>query len=631
VSAAPGPSAAGRAARPSLDGFVVVDKPEGWTSHDVVARARRLLAERRIGHAGTLDPDATGVLVLGVGRATRLMRFATSLAKSYVGEVVLGTATTTLDASGETTATFDMSGVELEDVRAAASTLTGRIAQVPPMVSAVQIGGRRLHELAREGIEVDRPARTVEVYRFDVEPTDEAGVFRVEVDCSSGTYVRVLAADLGAALGGAAHLRALRRTAVGPFHIGDAVPLDALDRADVGPARGLVAHLAQVTAGGELQAWVRHGKVLERRILGVSGDGPWAVLDEGGELLAVYEPREGDRAKPVVVLAPPAVAVAQAPGGPPGVGDAPRRRVASARVEQEQPTLGATSRVAVTVGSYDGVHLGHRRLLAEARRFADAAGLSLVAVTFDRHPAAILRPAHVPRLLTALDHKVELLRSAGVDDVVVLAFDEARAAESPEDFVTEVLLGELGARLVVAGANFRFGHGHRGDIELLRSMGESLGFEARGVDLMREGAGGETVSSSHIRRLVAEGALAEAAGLLGRPHEVRGAVRRPPGPGDLVLAVPAELLLPPAGEYAATVGPPGEDAAAVAATVVVPDSPPAAGTEVLLELRPASAGSGPSPDGAGAGRLAVRFLAGEAAGSPGRVDVGASVPGGGDR
>ncbi|HUZ21703.1 MAG TPA: tRNA pseudouridine(55) synthase TruB [Acidimicrobiales bacterium] len=310
---APGASAGGRAGRPALDGYVVVDKPEGWTSHDAVARARRLLAERRVGHAGTLDPDATGVLVLGVGRATRLMRFVTPLTKSYVAEIVLGTATTTLDASGETTATFDMSGVGLEEVRAAAATLTGRIAQVPPMVSAVKIGGRRLHELARAGIEVDRPARTVDVHRFDVGPTATAGVYRVEVDCSSGTYVRVLAADLGVLLGGGAHLRALRRTAVGPFRVGDAVSLAALDRADVAPAVGLVVHLAQVSAGDELAEWVRHGKVLERRVLGVSGDGPWAVLDEGGGLLAVYEPREGDRVKPVVVLAPLA---GTAPEGP---------------------------------------------------------------------------------------------------------------------------------------------------------------------------------------------------------------------------------------------------------------------------------------------------------------------------
>ncbi|MGH9304324.1 MAG: tRNA pseudouridine(55) synthase TruB, partial [Acidimicrobiales bacterium] len=146
-----------------LDGGLIVDKPAGWTSHDVVARARRVLGTRRVGHGGTLDPDATGVLVLGVGRGTRLLRFASCLDKLYVGEVLLGTATTTLDASGEVTGRSDMSAVTLDDARRAALSLTGRLDQVPPMVSAVKIAGRRLHELARQGIEVDRPPRPVEV------------------------------------------------------------------------------------------------------------------------------------------------------------------------------------------------------------------------------------------------------------------------------------------------------------------------------------------------------------------------------------------------------------------------------------------------------------------------------------
>ncbi len=289
-----------------LDGFVVVDKPVGMTSHDVVARCRRLLGQPKAGHAGTLDPDATGVLVVGLGRATRLLRFATGLAKSYVGEVVLGSATSTLDAGGVVVATYDMSGVTEDDVRAAAAGLTGRILQVPPMVSAVKIGGRRLHEIAREGGEVERSPRPVEVARFDVTPAGEPGIFAVTVDCSSGTYVRSLADDLGAALGGGAHLRRLRRTAVGSLSVSDAVPLDDLSRADVRPASGLVAHLAAVTVGDELVAQIAHGKVLDRRELGATGEGPWTISSDDGELLAVYEPWADERAKPTVVLVSPA-------------------------------------------------------------------------------------------------------------------------------------------------------------------------------------------------------------------------------------------------------------------------------------------------------------------------------------
>jgi tRNA pseudouridine55 synthase len=269
---------------------VVVDKPAGCTSHDVVSRCRRIFGQRRVGHAGTLDPGATGVLLVGLGRATRLLRFLSPLRKSYVGEVVLGVETSTLDDAGDVVATYDMSTVGLDDVRDAATAFVGDILQVPPMVSAVSVGGRRLHELARAGVEVEREARPVTVHRFEVVDAAEPGVFRVEVDCSSGTYVRSLAADLGSALGGGAHLRRLRRTAVGPFTVERARPLAGLGPDDVLPPVAAVAHLPAVSADPEA---VRVGKVLD---VDWDGDGPWAVVDGAGELvvngrtLAVSEP-----------------------------------------------------------------------------------------------------------------------------------------------------------------------------------------------------------------------------------------------------------------------------------------------------------------------------------------------------
>lgn len=285
------------------DGVAVIDKAAGWTSHDVVAKARGVLGTRKVGHSGTLDPDATGVLVLGVGRATRLLRFLTELPKSYDAKIVLGTETDTLDASGVVTARHEMAGVTESQVRAAASALTGAILQVPPMVSAVKVGGRRLHELARAGIEVERQARPVTVHRFEVEPVNgRPGEWRALVDCSSGTYVRVLAADLGRALGGGAHLRELRRTAVGGFGVDGARPVES---PVLLPMAAAVGHLEGVRVDDAAAALVRHGRVLDRRSLGiVDGDstGPWAVHDSGGELLAVYEPFR-DGAKPAVVVA----------------------------------------------------------------------------------------------------------------------------------------------------------------------------------------------------------------------------------------------------------------------------------------------------------------------------------------
>lgn len=285
----------------SIDGVAVVDKPAGCTSHDVVGRCRRIFGQRKVGHGGTLDPDATGVLLVGLGRATRLLRFLAPLPKSYVAEVVLGSATSTLDDSGEVLATYDMAGVGLDDIRAAAAAFMGDIDQIPPMVSAVSVGGRRLHELARAGIEVERAARPVTVYRLDVAEGSEPGVYRIDVDCSSGTYVRSLAADLGAALGGGAHLRRLRRTAVGAFTVDEATPLDDLGPDHVLPPAVAVRHLPAVSADAMTAEAVSYGKVLD---VDWPGNGPWAVLDSAGALLAVYERTPDGRTKPSVVVAP---------------------------------------------------------------------------------------------------------------------------------------------------------------------------------------------------------------------------------------------------------------------------------------------------------------------------------------
>jgi tRNA pseudouridine55 synthase len=285
-----------------VNGLVVVDKEAGWTSHDVVARCRRIFGQKRVGHAGTLDPDATGVLLVGLGRTTRLMRFLTALPKTYEAEVVLGTATSTLDASGEVTGTWDMEDVSLAAVREAAAGLTGDIEQVPPMVSAVKVDGRRLHALAREGIEVERSARPVTVYRYDVAPGLAPGIFRIEVVCSSGTYVRVLAADLGEALGGGAHLRNLRRTRIGSFATEDARLVDELTPAVVLTPAQAMRDLDQVVVPIDAQKLVARGLPLDRVPLGVAGNGPWGLVDDAHHLLAVYEATETDRIKPAVVI-----------------------------------------------------------------------------------------------------------------------------------------------------------------------------------------------------------------------------------------------------------------------------------------------------------------------------------------
>lgn len=298
-----------RAAEPDGPiGFVVIDKPSGWTSHDVVAKCRGILGTRKVGHSGTLDPMATGVLVLGVGRGTKLLAFLSGLPKTYEAAIRFGVETDSLDADGVITATHDMGPPKLAEVRAAAAALTGDLHQVPPMVSAKKVDGVRLHELARRGEVVERAAVPVRVDRFDVRPTDDPMVFTAVVECSAGTYVRVLAADLGHALGGGAHLVGLRRTAVGPFTLDDAATLEQLSQdaaSFVIPATAITRVTGSIEVDAATAVDIGHGKVLERARLGLGGDdpGPWALLGGPvGPLLAVYAAHRGTTVKPAFVM-----------------------------------------------------------------------------------------------------------------------------------------------------------------------------------------------------------------------------------------------------------------------------------------------------------------------------------------
>jgi riboflavin kinase/FMN adenylyltransferase len=262
---------------------------------------------------------------------------------------------------------------------------------------------------------------------------------------------------------------------------------------------------------------------------------------------------------------------------------------------------GGAGRLVATVGTFDGVHVGHQRLIDETRRQAVAAGLRSVAVTFDRHPLTVVRPEAAPRLLTGLEHKLELLRARGVD-VVVLAFDAARAAQSAEDFVESVLVDELGVAAVVVGSSFRFGHRHRGNVALLETVGARLGFSVTSIELVTDDEVHTVVSSSLIRSLVEGARLDEARRLLGRDHEVRGEV----GAGPARVAIPAELVVPPAGEYRAA----WSTAASTGTGIVrVPAAPRAGPTVLELHRDAASAGDGARDELAEGEPIAVRFAA----------------------
>jgi len=282
-------------------GLVVVDKPAGLTSHDVVARVRRLAGTRKVGHAGTLDPMATGVLVVGVNRATRLLGHLMLTEKAYDATVRLGVATTTDDAEGEVVSTSSTADLDEAAVPAALAGFVGDIEQVPTAVSAIKVDGKRAYQRVRDGEDVQLTARPVTVHELVVHDVARAGDHldvTISVRCSSGTYIRAIARDLGARLGVGGHLTALRRTAVGPYDLAAARTLDQLGEELVLMPIAEAAHRAFPSRElDEAQAaGVRVGRSLD---LGV--DGLTAVFDPEGEFLALYEPR-GGTAKPVAVF-----------------------------------------------------------------------------------------------------------------------------------------------------------------------------------------------------------------------------------------------------------------------------------------------------------------------------------------
>lgn len=286
-------------------GFLVVDKPGGMTSNQVVGVVKRATGTKKVGHAGTLDPMATGAMVLAVGNVTRLIKYVQDQPKEYLATALFGVATDTLDADGAVL-TREPMNIASQDVEALVPRFTGTISQIPPMVSALKKEGRRLYELAREGEVVERDARAVEIHELEIMSVGAPPYPEVEfrVVCGKGTYVRSLADDMASVLGGSAHLTALRRTRIGSHRASNGVTIEDMQNWEdyfLTPAQG-VADLPAVHVDRETAEGVRNGvRFVAGPIVSGPQDEPYRVLDPEGELIAVYR-RTGDRAEPDVVL-----------------------------------------------------------------------------------------------------------------------------------------------------------------------------------------------------------------------------------------------------------------------------------------------------------------------------------------
>jgi riboflavin kinase/FMN adenylyltransferase len=463
------------------DGVLLCDKPAGVTSHDVVALTRRRLGRGvKVGHAGTLDPFATGLLLVLVGRATRVQRFLMALPKRYEVIARFGAVSSTGDPEGEIVETGRVPDGDLQ-------LPTGQLRQRPPAYSAVKIGGRRAYKLARAGEQVNLPEREVTVYRFE-ELTRNGPERAFVIECSSGTYVRSLIADLGDA-----YCTALRRTRIGEFDVADADPerLLSLEQAlAFMPTETRQPILARFGVGHSLEARISR------------------------------PPRPED---------PPLAS----------------RHYASGRM-QVTPLDAARPRPRrIALGEFDGVHIGHREVI----RGSDTV------LTFEPHPAKVVRRGGGPKLLTSLEVKAELIAELGVDELVVVPFDEGFAHQSPEEFIDAILVGRLEAMRVSVGENFHFGHHATGSPALLQADPR---FETRVVPLVS--ADGQMVSSTRIRTLIADGEVEAAARLLGASFRVRGEVvqgaqrGRDLGFPTANIVPDLELVYPAHGIYACRVG-----------------------------------------------------------------------------
>lgn len=511
---------------------MVVDKPGGLTSHDVVARLRRYFGTRKVGHAGTLDPMATGVLVVGIERATKILGLLALETKSYQATIRLGESSTTDDAEGETTARRDASGVTDEAIDAAVADLTGEISQVPSAVSAIKVDGRRAYDRVRAGEQVELAPRQVTVSRFEILERRRSGEvvdLVVVVDCSTGTYIRALARDLGAALGVGGHLTALRRTCVGPFGLEVARTLEELESAprlslDL-DAAALAAFPRREISSDEAEG-LRHGRWLDAR----GDDGVVAAVAPDGRVAALVS-EAGRRAAPVVVMRPAGL-------------PEPGRKVDPVQLWRTFDEIvtpdGGTS---VALGVFDGLHRGHRGLVDHAVRTGRELGASPVLVTFDPHPVEVVRPGTHPLVLTPLERRAELAGEFGVQAVFALPFDAEMASWEPDEFIDRVLVRGLRARAVAVGSNFTFGRRAAGTSETMRALCAERGIAVTVMELLE--SGGDTVSSTRIRRLLADSDVAGAAAILGRPHRVSGVVVHGAGRGGRDLGYPtANLELP---------------------------------------------------------------------------------------
>ena len=502
-------------------GIVIIDKSPGWTSMDVCAKIRGILKEKRVGHGGTLDPMATGVLPVFVGQATRAVEFAENGEKEYIAGLRLGLVTNTQDTSGETLETHPVT-VDRAALEAVLPRFTGPITQIPPMYSAIKINGQKLYDLARKGKEVERKPRNITIFELELLEQVSETDYLLRCRCSKGTYLRTLCHDIGQALGCGGTMFSLRRTMAAGYTLAEAVSLEdvqAQGEALLRPVESMFASypLYTLSSPGK-EARVRNGNPITVPEL---ADGTYRVHGKSGEFLCLSRAENG-----------------------------------TLTTFLEHKTMSIQPKV-IALGFFDGVHLGHGALLRRTVEEAKRRGVRSAVFTWAQPPKEVVTGVPVP-LINSPEDRAWLAKSLyGIDDVIMVPFNKEMMTTSWEDFITEILIKRYHAVHLVAGHDHRFGHKNQGTPELLKSKCAELGL---GCDIIPEvTVGGITVSSTYIRRLVSLGQVERAMEYLGHPHILTQTVRHGRRIGHTIgiptvnLVPPPHVLVPGDGVYIARV------------------------------------------------------------------------------
>jgi len=563
-----------------MDGILILAKPPGPTSHDMVGLVRRLSGTRRVGHGGTLDPFAAGVLPVFLGLATRLVEYHMGDDKAYRATVCFGASSPTDDRDGELVS-GDGPAATREAVEAALAAFRGSIEQRPPAFSALKVAGRRAYQLARQGLAPELAPRRVRINRLELVEWDGSDPDRpiavLEVECGAGTYIRSLARDLGERLGCGAYLGALVRTRSGPFRLEDARSLDAVRAASAEGPAALAALTLPIDAGlegipaapltdEEVAAASRGQQVRPADKPQVEQGATIRLLDARSELVGIGSWRAGRIVPEKMFVVPPSAGGANgvvspaAPGkaGQSGERGEPRLQYARAGVPHEviagvdelRPEVG---RLYVAVGVFDGLHRGHLYLLRELRHAAARVGARPAVITFDAHPEEVVLGL-APALLCDPDERLVRLAAAGAEVTVVQHFDHSLRTTSYQEFVARIRAHVDLAGFVMT-PDAAFGYERQGTPATLAALGKREGFEVTVVHSLL--LDGDQVRSSEIRKRVASGDLAAARRMLGRPISVTGRVVEGAGvPGKIRLRFDVPVVLPPAGRYSVLVGAP---------------------------------------------------------------------------